>query len=56
MIKKEINPIIETVDGKKEVTGSKTEYRVLGILVYQKVLYTPLKYGFSIGYEFYTNY
>ena len=43
MIRKKIMPIIDSVSGS--VTGTTIEYRILGILVYEKTLYLPNKYG-----------
>ncbi|WP_163308911.1 hypothetical protein [Dysgonomonas sp. 521] len=48
MIRKTTRPIVD----KNTVIGTKTEYRLLGILLYRKELYTPACYGFKV-YEFY---
>lgn len=47
MIKKLTAPILEQLndDGDMVVVGTKVEYRLLGILLYKKELYTPQKYG-----------
>jgi hypothetical protein len=47
MLKKTTTPIVEKFkgDGDLIVTGTKVEYRLFGILLYQKVLYMPAKYG-----------
>lgn len=48
MIKKVTSPILSE-DGKK-VDGTKVEYRLLGILLYKKVLINPE----ASGIEYYT--
>ena len=50
MITKTIRPII----GKDTVVGTRVEYRVFGILVYEKTLYMPNKYGVSTECEYFT--
>lgn len=54
MIKKVTTPIIEKFngDGDLVVVGTRVEYRFIGILLYQKVLYTPVKYG-VFKYDYY---
>jgi hypothetical protein len=50
MIKKTTLPIIEDIDGKKMVTELIIEYRLFGILLYQKKSTSPEKYGVTEYY------
>lgn len=52
MITKTTTPIVENTAGR--VIGTKVEYRLFGILLYKKVLLTPLKYGI-VDYEYHTS-
>lgn len=47
MIKKKTTPIIGKFNGNGDlvILGTKVEYRLFGILLYQKKLYMPSKYG-----------
>lgn len=48
MITKTTEPIISgyaNLAGNNVVIGTKVEYRLFGILLYKKILYTPNKYG-----------
>ena len=49
MIKKMTTPIIAKFNGNGDlvIIGTKVEYRLFGILLYQKKLYMPAKYGMS---------
>jgi len=48
MLKKIVSPIIEN----KEIIGTKIEYRIFGLLIYQKIFHAPIKYGIKI-YQLY---
>lgn len=47
MIRKKTIPIIENVEGFEGmiVVGTKVEYRLFGILFYEKTLLLPFRYG-----------
>lgn len=47
MIKKKVSPIIARDDenSKGKIVGINVEYRLFGLVVYSKVLYTPYRYG-----------
>lgn len=46
MIKKKVSPIIARDDenAKGKIVGMNVEYRLFGLVVYSKVLYTPDRY------------
>lgn len=58
MITKTVEPIIEKGSSMTgcNVVGTKVEYRLLGILLYKKVLYTPNKNGMHFEGEFFTRF
>ncbi|SFL09310.1 hypothetical protein SAMN05216357_11295 [Porphyromonadaceae bacterium KH3CP3RA] len=45
MITKVTQPVIETINGEKKVTGFTIEYRLFGILLYKKESHSIDKYG-----------
>ena len=50
MLRKIITPIIEDTTFYSEkasptVIGTQIEYRLLGLLLYRKTMYNPIKYG-----------
>ncbi len=45
MLRKEITPIIEEINSSPDVIGTRIEYRLFGLLLYRKTMYTPAKYG-----------
>lgn len=50
MLTKMIEPILSANAAQASgstVIGTKVEYRLFGILLYKKVLYTPNKYGLT---------
>jgi hypothetical protein len=53
MLSKKITPVIESLEGVKTVTGTKVEYRLFGMLLYLKRLYTPAHFGFKDEWTFY---
>lgn len=59
MITKTVEPILSdcaSLAGGNAVIGTKVEYRLFGILLYKKVLYTPNKYGVAENFEFIISY
>lgn len=56
MITKITTPIVKKFNGNGdlEVVGTKVEYRLLGILLYRKILYLPQHYGVSNYDDYYT--
>lgn len=51
MITKTINPIIDANIVPRIVIGTRIEYRLFGLLIYRKTMFTPEKYGIA-EYEF----
>lgn len=51
MITKTINPIIDATGTARIVVGTRVEYRLFGLLIYRKTMFTPEKYGIT-EYEF----
>ena len=45
MIKKVTTPILGFAIGDNAIIGTRVEYRLFGILLYRKELYTPQAYG-----------
>ncbi|MFT4223280.1 hypothetical protein [Dysgonomonas sp.] len=47
MIKKKVSPIIARDDAsqKGKIVGMNIEYRLFGLVIYSKVLYTPDRYN-----------
>jgi len=45
MVKKTTTPIIEVIEGKSKAIGLLVEYRMFGILMYQKKSVSPCKFG-----------
>lgn len=56
MIKKVTVPLIEKLDGCEEsiVVGTKVEYRIFGILLYEKSLLLPIYWGIMNWDDFQT--
>lgn len=56
MIKKVTVPLIEKLDGCEEsiVVGTKVEYRIFGILLYEKSLLLPIYWGIMDWDDFQT--
>lgn len=56
MIKKVTAPLIEKLDGCEEsiVVGTKVEYRIFGILLYEKSLLLPIYWGIMNWDDFQT--
>lgn len=56
MIKKVTAPLIEKLDGCEEsiVVGTKVEYRIFGILLYEKSLLLPIYWGIMDWDDFQT--
>ncbi|NDW10479.1 hypothetical protein [Dysgonomonas sp. 520] len=49
MIKKKVSPIISNGDNQpKKMVGLKVEWRFLGLMLKQKIIYIPSRYGVSV--------
>jgi len=46
MLKKKVCPIIDRTEEieKKKIVGLSVEYRLFGLLIYKKTIYTPARY------------
>jgi hypothetical protein len=58
MLTKTTTPIMSCKNGASEsqkgvnsVIGTEVEYRIFGILLYRKTMYTPVKYG-CVDFEY----